>query len=270
MDEEVKKRLNNVVIRPFKMYPYRTLLLILSFIISIFVNYSVDLSNPNLIEIFFIYILCILLLIIILPIIIEMGFYWEYLLTKSQLGFIKLSLENDKKKFDHHRKKFFENYNNLRNQLKRGVRKTNTFLLTHNQKNNHILQNIDIFFDTTIKSIEKKEYDLNQKDLDIIDKFLTSFDNHAFKNLKPINIFSLHGFFDEMNEKIKQLDGKLYEETKRDVEFYYEHENFFTKIKPILTEKILHLISVVIASIIIINYANIVSFLIKMIALIKI
>ena len=230
-------------------------------------NYSVDLSNLN--EILYIFLLSIFLIIILFPILSEMGFYWEYLSTISQLGFLKLSLETDEKKFNRYHKNFLVNYNNLRNQLKRVVRKTNTFLLTHNQKNSHILRNIDVFFDTTIKLIEKKEYDLNQNDLDVIDKFLTSFDNYAFKNLKPINIFRIHGFFDEMNTQIMHFNEKLYEETKKDVEFFYENKKsktFIPEIKSILADKFLNLIFFLIASIILNNYTNIFSFLIKMIA----
>jgi len=267
MDEEIKKRLNNFFIRPFKMYPYRTLLLILSFIIPKLFNYSIDLSNIN--EILYIFIIYIFIFFIILPIIIEMGFYSLYLTTKLSSKFLKQSLEyDDEKKINSYHKKFLVNYNDLRNQLKRVVRKTNTYLLTNNQNSIHILKNIDVFFDTTIKLIEKKEYDLNYKDFDIIDNFLTLFEDYVFKNSKPINLLRLQVFFEEKNSQIMYINNKLFEETKRDVGCFYEHKrmkSFIPEIKSILTDKFLNLIIFLISAILIDNYTDIFSTLIKMI-----
>lgn len=185
---------------------------------------------------------------------------WEFI--EKILLLTKIETENSD--FE----KFQINYNNLRKNIKKRLRSSRGNLLTYDYEINRIIQDIDTFFDATIKILFRRkimtipfsphdayeiileetdkqsqlhhfmdediesppiEYDfeyrkINQIDFYAINKFLKYFGdiNIRKQKIKFVNTVAIGELFRRWNLIIEKLERNIFEESKNDVEKYYD------------------------------------------------
>ena len=230
MDKEVKANLERFFIFPLKKYPFR--IIIITFFVILLRIFNIDTSSTW--DIFVLFFSIIFIMVLLFPIVIDLSFYEQYLMTQHNLSALRFSIENGGKNFNSNYNKFINNYNLFRDQLKNIVRKSKLNFLTRDQEIICLIQKIDVFFDATTKLIIKNEDFLTPAHLSEIDNFLKSLKNSMFRSPKSINILCIHELFNKFNDDIKKSDAKLFEVTRKNVAEYYKNRRLKNTLSVIL------------------------------------
>ena len=164
------KKFKDYCVYLYQKHPFRTILgfIFMCFFFLLFTINRVDTTNvwETLQFIVIIYALYIIVLIISLPIIREIGLYIQYHTTLKDLKNLEYSIENHSAKIVQYKlNNFIKTYDLLRKNIKNSVKKSKSYLYSHNQETVCILKDTDLFFDVTVKLIMKKEDDLYTNNL---------------------------------------------------------------------------------------------------------
>ena len=207
----------------------------------------------------------IFLIVLLFPIINDWSFYYQYIMTRRNLSTLRFSIENDRKNYYSIYNEFIKNYDLFRRQLKRSIRKSKMNFLTHDQEIICLNQKIDVFFDVTSKFIIKNEKSLTPTHVNKIENFLKLLENSLFSSPKLINILHIQELFNKFNNDIKNLDINQFQITRKNVEEYYKDsrvKNYTSIIRYNFSNKIFE-ISILLITVIIDHYTDIIKFLTK-------
>lgn len=182
--------------------------------------------------------------------------YESYYYTWESVEKLLLTNRTDEQEYDLYLENFQMNYNKLRKRLKYYLQSSSANFSTHNYEISRIIQDIDTFFDVTIKILFRKkimtipfchedEQDMfieaveRQVELDYerwkstkedvidfntINEFLKYFGNIVIRKprTKVINLIAIGELFRKWNIIIEKFDNEIYKQSKKDVEYYYD------------------------------------------------
>lgn len=182
--------------------------------------------------------------------------YKSYYYTWESVEKLLLTNRTDEQEYDLYLENFQINYNKLRKRLKYYLQSSSANFSTHNYEISRIIQDIDTFFDVTIKILFRKkimtipfchedEQDMfieaveRQVELDYerwkstkedvidfntINEFLKYFGNIVIRKprTKVINLIAIGELFRKWNIIIEKFDNETYKQSKKDVEYYYD------------------------------------------------
>jgi hypothetical protein len=204
------------------------------------------------------------------PFLSDLSFYISYYDTRSAVARLLHSSKKEGNISDLNLELFQINYNRLRKRLKKRIRTSRGNLLTYDYEISRIVQDIDIFFDATTKTLFRRKvmtipfsphdaydkfmedneiqsrladdrwqniepppneyefeaWEIKEIDFRTIDRFLQYFSDIIIRKprTETINTVAIGELFRRWNLIVKKLDESIFEESKKDVEKYYNEK----------------------------------------------
>lgn len=241
MEDTTRNRLKIILYYPIRNHLFRTSVLFFTGLLSIIIDLNLFL-NTYVFIIFYFFILW-----ITYPIILDLNYYYTYFHSKGLLSILLFQLEKNNQILDVNLDNFHNSYNNIRKEIKRRIMRPRDNFLKFEIEIDRIIQDIDIFFNSTIKILYKKKlmstqfttqfeqfinnneiynkYSNEENELKLIDEFLDFFGKIIINKSPPTNTIIIGEFFRKWNSIVENFEPNIFNESKNEIEKYYKEKN---------------------------------------------